>query len=958
MADTNDSAPEGLEQFIAPQAAQKQGAPLGMPPSEPSPAPEAPSGSEPPPGLDQFIHKEANEEKRSSLSEIGKTFAEGVAEGAVPLARTIETSTGIATPEDIMEREEASPYIHGAGQVLGFVAPLIASFGTSALAKVGLGSLVSEAGVNAAAKVGLGAEKIGEAAFKGAIESGASKQAALAVQKLALAPLSTGSKIASAATKAAVEGGLIQTNDEVDRMMSRTGDPNESVETALGHIGFAAALGGGGTAILKSVPPLWTAVVAPKLSSVLEALKDKFGIFNAKIPEVVNEAKQQGMNVAPTVEGLMSENTTVKNAAKALQEGDSHYASQAQEDLANFKNDAQGRIVTALGKSPEDLGSLADLSEAEAGTQIKNNLAAELKTKIDPVSQKYDTIANRFKDVPVSEATQSALSDKLSEMASRVANTPSSPEYKLVNDAIAELPLQKSLENLRTYASSIGQRAAKEQLWGLAKDLRSAFMDAQSDALTSTVASDAPELMETHLAANKAYKELSNTIGSLNDRLHVGKYAGPSSFLRALNEMAPEDVLRRLSPKGDAALIPELSSKFPETTKAVQGFHLDKLLKGAADKAAPGELINTKTLFNSIKGMSPEMRGFLIPAEANSTMSSMQQMLEAIPSHMRPDKQGSWVSSLVGSAAGFATQLASHNPVTAVVTGALTKVLGQQVPDAARLALLRFLASDAPVEAGAFKSMVDFMHATIKGEKLLTSSSKNLFKEGAAVLPTSYTTSLQEREKLEKHMEQAQKDPNMLMRDGSNIGHYMPDHAAAMSQTASRVNSYLQSLKPSQDAMNPLDSKPVVSREQKAEYNRALDLANKPLMVMEGIKNGSVTPKDIQHIKAMYPALYNRISGKLQSELVNAMHKETTIPYKTKMGISLFLGRPMDSTMTPSGIMAAQFAQASSESQQQPQANGEAPGSRPKHSMNALNKLPGQYQTASQARQAEKISKA
>jgi hypothetical protein len=73
--------------------------------------------------------------------------------------------------------------------------------------------------------------------------------------------------------------------------------------------------------------------------------------------------------------------------------------------------------------------------------------------------------------------------------------------------------------------------------------------------------------------------------------------------------------------------------------------------------------------------------------------------------------------------------------------------------------------------------------------------------------------------------------------------------------------------------------------------------------------------------------------------MINASERDDLIPYKTKMGLSLFMGQPVDSSMTPQSIVAAQPVPA-----QQPQGGQQGP----KKSTDKLGKSTSSYRTASQ----------
>ena len=84
-------------------------------------------------------------------------------------------------------------------------------------------------------------------------------------------------------------------------------------------------------------------------------------------------------------------------------------------------------------------------------------------------------------------------------------------------------------------------------------------------------------------------------------------------------------------------------------------------------------------------------------------------------------------------------------------------------------------------------------------------------------------------------------------------------------------------------------------------------------------------------------------------QLVDVKANKEFIPYETRLGLSLFLGQPLDATMTPQSIMAnqkPQVPQENAEQQMMPQ--------RQKGSLKALDKYSNLFKTGSQARMESK----
>lgn len=251
--------------------------------------------------------------------------------------------------------------------------------------------------------------------------------------------------------------------------------------------------------------------------------------------------------------------------------------------------------------------------------------------------------------------------------------------------------------------------------------------------------------------------------------------------------------------------------------------------------------------------------------------------------------------------------------------------------------------------ASAARAAIDMGVAATNGHNLIQRAATSVFKAGREVLPKAAMPSDKDLAKLDKQVAYMATSPDKMERIGGDVGHYMPDHARALSQTASTATNYLNSLRPAPLHQAPLDSKSPVNTMQKAAYNNALRIAQQPLTILDRIQKGTLTPQDVHSLRAMYPALYTKLSNHLTEEMTNHLAKGDMVPYKTRIGLSLFLGQPMDSTMTPSAILAAQPL---SPPQNQPQGQ---PGKPPAaSSVKGLSKLSTSYQTPNQSREAKR----
>lgn len=876
------------------------------------PSVSASSSSPPSPFLsdEQMSGMQTDDEKYGTPSQQAITALEGAARGvAGPLAPLAEKHILGVSDEDIRGRQAANPISSIGGELAGIAGSIGTGFGAGALAV-----------------------KAGEAVAGG---------------------LSIGSRIGSLATKAAVENMMLSTGDEISKMV--VNDPEQSFQTGLVDVGLSGILGGAVGGGLG----LWAQSGAGKeATQVLKAISDKAGgVEGAPINSVDQAITQSGLDLAPEVKATLSGDQGAGMLSGGLRESSTKSGLKLQKSLQDFKSQAADGIVEALGKSPEDIHNLSSLSEFDAGTNIKKSLVDTIKQQVEPIAERFEKIKNRYSNQELPSLQRSAIADKIADLATNEGYNLSSkfPQGQLIGDMINDLPNLKTIEDLRKYTSVIGDMTYNNpELRRLGGQLKGILRGAENDSVVSIAGDKAPEAIAEHAAARQDYASSMNMLDELNDRLHVGKYSGPSSFIQAVKDMSPEDVLRRLSPKGDADVLNQIIPKFPELGNSLRDYHLGKVLQGATNRAGPDQIINPTTLFNALDKLSPEMKQFLVPAEAQSRISAIQTLLDRLPDRVNPSGTAKALDSIMGhfpaSATGIGALLLGHGlpgAVTGYALGHMSKLLARDVPDAIRLGLLKFLGSSAPIEATAFKKTVDTLAATIRGEYLLNKGVANVFRPIAQVVSDSMIPTNKDRIRLDKQLDNLNQDPSSMTKYADLSGHYLPEHNQAAGQTLTQAAMYLQKLKPPTLAAGPLDRPLPPSKEATQQYGRALDIANQPLIALQKIKSGTIQPQDVVTLKTCYPALYRSMSAKMMSELTNAMKKNDTIPYTTRQGISIFFGQPMDYSMSSQGITGAQPQPAQNQPpQDQPGAMNGSKGS-----TKALAKVSNSAMTPGQARE-------
>lgn len=246
----------------------------------------------------------------------------------------------------------------------------------------------------------------------------------------------------------------------------------------------------------------------------------------------------------------------------------------------------------------------------------------------------------------------------------------------------------------------------------------------------------------------------------------------------------------------------------------------------------------------------------------------------------------------------------------------------------------------------ALKSSIDYLANSIKGGNTL-SNSVNAFFKSSEIIPKHLLPDEGSREKLEKSLAHIGNFDD-AMQAGGDLGHYMPNHSAAVASLTAQTKNYFDSIKPKSVLMNPLDTPSPISKSAQAKYNRALDVAQQPLLVLKHAKNGTLLPQDVQTLQAIYPGLHKSMVQELSNEMISHTSKGQPIPYHERVALSLLMGTNFDSTMTPANMQnIIATAGAQQESHQAAQKQKKASGVE----LRQIDKTNALYATRSQAQE-------
>lgn len=849
-------------------------------------------------------------------------IAEGAAQGLLgPVATGVEAGLSKygfpgLTPENQETRAKNFPLERYGSEV--------ASFGLSSLYGVGEAGLVA---------------KLGHAAVEAS-------------------DLAKGAKLTRAAVSGGSELAAIQAGNEVSSAINQ--DPNQTLGTAAIHMTLAGVLGAAGGAALGVPGKMWSSYTG-------QAAKDA-GVGTAAVSDgedILSQAIQKPAEKARFLDGLKKQKP---NADEIKAAGDliGVPVSSSQTSASDFVQS----LDSALSQSPtiagvvrkqeidngfEKIGNIVDgimgpvdeTSHAVRGQVIKDQIQRKVDELYDPLRAGYASRGETNKAIQIPDNARLKFYDKLTEISQKTGEV-DGPGEKVISDIAERMLKQNTAANLDDLISALGneQRSAYgaqqdhvAHAIGLAQQEIKQFQVKQIalagknlEKLGVTGAENiASQAVEEFKTLSKKYADFKDTLTELATGSKLGKGFSTYGRVEHVLEKIPNEKLveKMFDPKNSSAL-ETMKEKFPEVFESV--------IKGKRSDMVAAANGNNKSLLDSIFGvnkkgvpnLSPEIRAMMFTPEELQMMKASRTWIESLPKNVGPS--------------GTPKGQAYMSQLNRLVDHPLETVIGNS-KDFAIKTLLKFA---TPQELEKNKALGEYINSSISGEKTLDRAAKAFLKSGE-IIPQHLMPNEKSRDRLKKHLESMNENPSSMINVGGNIGHYLPNHAAAAGTIAAVAQNYFNSLKPTQLVRSPLDEKPPVDKMAEYKYNRALDIAQQPLMVLQHAKNGTLQAQDLQTVGALYPSLRGQIASKLSTEMIDHVNAKKPIPYIERQMLSMLIGSPLDSTMTQAAAQSIMIS--NSPAQQQAASQHGKPHKASGTTLTQINKVNSMLQTPLEQRQ-------
>jgi hypothetical protein len=635
------------------------------------------------------------------------------------------------------------------------------------------------------------------------------------------------------------------------------------------------------------------------------------------------------------------------------------------------------------------VGTPAPVSAIDTGEKMTEKLEKALGLIERSNKNAYDIIREVQKELPLNDKVKNSLiqqaQQKFDSLEIDDKEVNAQLEYFLNN-----LKLKKNLDGLKALRTQLGKRTETGSLDSNAKgflyELQNIITKGESEVMDSFINTAAtPELALRYLRikglreeANANFSKYSEKYKKLFEALNLGEAKFFTDYGRILSETSPEDIVKgieRASYKDKKWIKQNFRNEFemfkryvilknlvkhnvkPDDLKPTNFFKaLGKDFKEKELYFSPEEITRLNDAEYLFKSMPPNYN-----PSGTSSATSMQQLLLEL---MNPFGWKAVAAKELGAKAALKALTPTEKEIQqaieknkpkkfaegGMVTGGMPVADTSSYP--APVNFQNYLSSPPEIQ-----SSIKMAQAIIKGDQMLKNSVKSVFD------PTSKYKIPAPSEKnianLKKYVAKAQQDPESLLSMVENGSHpAVPEFGSPFAQMVTRATNYLETVQPKQPKASPMDT--ALPRPKGAHddmYNHVLKIVEQPLYIMDKLKAGTMIPEEVNAFKTVYPKLYSDVCDQITNHLIDHKANNKQVPYRVKVGLSMFLGQPLDSTMTPQSLQAIQAANGKAAQQAQQGGGGPATPQGGRHNLSPLNNMANMTKTPGQRRVEELSTK-
>lgn len=794
----------------------------------------------------------------------GTAFVEHTASALTFGASDVAERIAGVPAEDMAGREAANPLASAAGTATGIVAPLVATVGAAALPEGAAAGLKTAVKLSAPSLIARAGEAAASAVPKG---------------------------IASKALQYGVEGALYGAGNVVHE--AALGDLNLTAQSAAASIGLSALLGGGlgaGAGTLE------------KLGGKFAA-SDFAGRVRSMLDDVEGHSNLNATNAMPAkVKAVLrSKGAEIGNAARdlgiiqnPLLDGPDAILSRAQ-GVIEESGQAVGKLTEAAdaaGAPAKTLEEIAGNAQARIGAALRKE--GSTIAVADQVDSVFSRFAEAYADRPMGVADVHALRQDLDNEIYKFGRS-LDPFQKPTGGPLTRFRAhltQEIEDGLKVGGQDIAAWKSANRAIEVGKTMemlaesgieRSAANNAMHltgmmGGAAGFVAHGAPGAVAIGAASELARRRGASTVGYLARGLR--NLLTEDALTGVVNHTADAIVAERAA--GAASLATPASSEAARLA-SVEGIATATPATRAAEAEAHrlGVQADAARMHRLESGV-PEQHDLRQSRYEAKAHAEALRTAEAMGAHdLRVGAQSS-----AGEASRMAAAMGGHDSIAQTATAA---------PEAkATIGLLA--KTNQAVEARISRGVAAIAQGAprvARGE--VSAGIAHIFGDDPAEARKKY-------EKRAERLRALATDPDKMSaaldQHTGGLQEHAPQTAQALGVTMTRAVAFLTSKLPPSIRPGPLEEPLPPTKSQLSVFHRYQEAVQNPLGVLQQARAGTLTPEAIEALQTVYPPLYDKLKG----EIIGYLATNPKLPYRSKLMLSMLLGKDLDGTLAPLAI--------------------------------------------------------
>lgn len=873
-----------------------------------------------------------DQQKYESTPEQLKTFGEGVASGATFGGSRAAENYLLHNQAAQKARTEINPGLTTAGELTGAV-------GSAVLAPE-----LSPAG--AVAKLGTG---VSESAAKML----ANPETSSTVAKILS---SAGSK----ALGSAVEGSVYGLGNAVTE--NALGDADLNAENILHNVGYGALFGGALGGTLGVGEGAYKSAFGRDIThaAARDAIMEN-AIAHPENPtlhvpgsiEDISERVKQGKNLGFSEE--LPQKAALLNAEQVLA-GESQFPShllQTQSLESPFVRDYYKTFLESGTKEAQDMQAYEAFQKKE-GTKLVNKFVQDIspETKVvddqveggnklikaftDQYEQEKGELKPLFKEFDKQSVTSIGDSEKILQKIDEAVPEASqyihkSPEGYYIAKYDSAMPLSKETHSV--LKDLVGQLNKENLTIGELRNVREAMRDKVNFLTSPRTANEISSIRKSLMDIIQDEVQKATPDAAIRDtfrryainednrkimeKIFGGSISDKTSFAK---EIKPEDVLQKLF--SNTVSIKAAKDILGENFKPAAANYLAQNVAKFTDAAKNG--FSSNKFASLLRAKAPELEEALSQnPEQLAKLRAIADKLRILPDSPSVNPSGTAKTSLLQKMQGLGGLLTPHG-LTSIPGKALAAV-GKHLEGAKQVRTINDILSgksdlgsaeqlaQKQSQYGAFAKIERMGQDTARK---ITSYSKAIFNAESPVrgIISQKLTPEEQQKKFEKISSKI-KDMSSNFQTGvdslenatKDLHGVAPGISASLNTAAARATQFLAQKLPAQESPSPFTEPYKPSQSELSKFNRYYNVVEKPLSVLAQVKDGTLSKESMETLQTVYPKLYSQMQQAVMDQITTKMAKDPgSVPYRTKLMLSMFTGSDMSNSLKQQNISSAQ----------------------------------------------------